>query len=107
MGTPLPSDIPEIRKLADISPLPDVPAGLPSSLLERRPDILAAEHTLKGANANIGAARANFFPRISLTGSFGKMSSEFDSLWILPLKPGVFYRKYHCRFLIWAKISLS
>lgn len=81
MGTPLPTDIPEVRKLADISPLPDVPAGLPSSLLERRPDILAAEHALKGANASIGAARAKFFPRISLTGSLGKMSEDFDSLW--------------------------
>lgn len=81
MGTPLPTDIPEVRKLADINPLPDVPAGLPSSLLERRPDIIAAEHALKGANANIGAARANFFPRISLTGSLGNMSKDFDSLW--------------------------
>lgn len=81
MGTSIPADFPEIRKLSDIAPLHDIPEGLPSELLERRPDILAAEHVLKGANANIGAARANFFPRISLTGSFGKISAEYSNLW--------------------------
>ncbi|SBW01048.1 putative efflux pump outer membrane protein TtgC [uncultured delta proteobacterium] len=81
MGTSIPSDLPEVRKLADVTQLHDIPEGLPSSLLERRPDILAAEHILKGSNANIGAARANFFPRISLTGAFGKMSSDYNNLW--------------------------
>lgn len=81
LGCAIPADIPEVRKLADIPPLPDIPEGIPSALLERRPDILAAEHVLKGANANIGAARANFFPAISLTGTFGKISADYTNLW--------------------------
>lgn len=81
IGAPLPQYLPEVRRLADVKPLRDIPAGRPSSLLERRPDIRAAEHALRGANANIGAARANFFPTISLTGFFGKMSSDYNNLW--------------------------
>lgn len=60
--------------------LADLPAGVPSDVLTRRPDVLAAEHQLQGANANIGAARAAFFPRISLTGAFGSASTELDGL---------------------------
>jgi len=70
--------------LADQKLLVDVPAGLPSELLERRPDIMEAEATLKGANANIGAARAAFFPSISLTGNAGYASVSLGTLF----KPG-------------------
>lgn len=58
----------------------ELQAGLPSELLISRPDIIAAEHLLKASNANIGAARAAFFPRLALTGSFGTASAELDGL---------------------------
>ena len=57
-----------------------LPVGLPSDVLLARPDVLAAEHDLKAANANIGAARAAFFPRITLTGSTGSSSPDLDGL---------------------------
>jgi len=60
--------------------LPDVPAGLPSDVLVRRPDVLQAEQQLVAANANIGAARAAFFPRITLTAGIGTASSQLSGL---------------------------
>jgi len=59
---------------------PEVPTGLPSALLERRPDIRAAEQNLVAANANIGAAKAAYFPQISLSGFLGGQSSQLTSL---------------------------
>jgi multidrug efflux system outer membrane protein len=59
---------------------PDVPAGLPSALLERRPDIRESEQLLIAANANVGVAKADFFPRLSLTGLFGNVSPELSGL---------------------------
>lgn len=60
--------------------LPEVPVGLPSELLRRRPDLAAAESGLKAANAQVGVAKAAFFPAISLTGSAGAASAEIDNL---------------------------
>jgi multidrug efflux system outer membrane protein len=59
--------------------MPEIPAGLPSAILERRPDVRQAEETLVAANANVGVAKANFFPQISLTGSFGASSTALTS----------------------------
>ena len=63
-----------------VQPFPALAPGLPSALLERRPDIRAAEHTLLAANANIGAARAAFFPSVTLTGSGGTESGGLGQL---------------------------
>ena len=80
LGQPLPPDLPPIVRLGEQRMLADIPAGLPSDLLERRPDILQAEALLRSENADIGAARAAFFPSISLTGSLGAASPTLGGL---------------------------
>lgn len=75
-----PEDIPRGRALESFQVPPTVPAGLPSALLERRPDIREAEQQLIAANAQIGAAKADYFPRISLTGFFGAQSRQLSDL---------------------------
>lgn len=72
------------RKFTEQEMPPEVPTGLPSSLLERRPDILAAEQALVAANANIGVAKAAYFPQLSLSGLLGGQSSQLSSLFAGP-----------------------
>jgi outer membrane protein, multidrug efflux system len=79
LGQPLPPGLPAAPAL-DGMELAEVPAGLPSEVLLQRPDIRQAELQLIAANANIGAARAAFFPRITLTASFGTASSQLSGL---------------------------
>jgi len=95
LGQPIPPDIRTSlagNRLADAAPFPDLQAGLPSDLLARRPDIRQSEQQLRAANANIGAARAAFFPRISLTAQAGTASNELSGLfkdgnWAFTLSP--------------------
>ena len=84
IGQPLPQDLPSGKPFQQQQLLTDLPAEVPSDVLQRRPDILAAEHTLKAANADIGAARAAFFPRILLTGSAGTASAKLTDLFTGP-----------------------
>lgn len=80
LGTAIPGDLPAGMPLED-QPVPTaLPPGLPSDLLLRRPDILQAEQNLRAANADIGAARAAFFPRLSLTATLGYASPALGSL---------------------------
>ena len=79
VGTPVPAGLLP-TDLGSAGELRDVLAGLSSEVLLSRPDILMAEYQLKAANANIGAARAAFFPRVSLTGGGGTMSPDLSNL---------------------------
>lgn len=80
LGAPIPEGLELASTLKDVRMLPDLPPGLPSDLMRRRPDILAAEHQLQSMNANIGAARANFFPTISITSSIGTIAPQYHDL---------------------------
>lgn len=80
VGGELPADLPPALSLAQQPLLGRLPAGLPSELLLARPDLRQAEQVLEAANADVGAARAAFFPQISLTASFGYASTSLDGL---------------------------
>ncbi|MDB5457723.1 MAG: efflux system, outer rane lipoprotein NodT family [Caulobacter sp.] len=80
VGADIPAELAPAGGLVTAQILPDLPVGLPSDVLARRPDVLSAEHVLQGQNANIGAARAAFFPRISLTAATGVASPDLDGL---------------------------
>src|SRR5712692_11955336 len=75
-----PAPIPRGMPMYEQAVVPTVPAGLPAALLERRPDLRQAEQKLVGANANIGVAKAAFFPQLSLTALFGRASPEVSAL---------------------------
>lgn len=80
VGRVIDAPLPEPLPLAEQARLETLAAGLPSDLLSNRPDIVGAELRLRGARANVGAARAAFFPSITLTGSYGFASTELDRL---------------------------
>ena len=80
IGTSVPEALAPVALGDQLNALPELPAGLPSDLLLRRPDLLQSEHQLKARTANIGAARAAFYPRISLTATAGGSSAELSSL---------------------------
>jgi outer membrane protein, multidrug efflux system len=79
-----PAGVTRGRGLTEQDLPPEVPAGLPSALLERRPDIRAAEQNLVAANANIGVAKAAYFPQLSLSGTLGGQSTQLASLFSGP-----------------------
>ncbi len=79
-GAPLPDELLPPAGLDSVTALRPLPAGLPSTVLQERPDVLAAERALRAANASIGAARAAFFPRISLTATAGSASTSLGGL---------------------------
>jgi len=80
IGQALPTELPDRKPFNDSDQIAALAPGMPSELLVRRPDILQAEHLLRAANANIGAARAAFFPSVTLTASAGTASSELRGL---------------------------
>jgi multidrug efflux system outer membrane protein len=86
-----PERLSDRSSLNDAALLHELRVGLPSEVLQQRPDIVAAENRLKAANANIGAARAAFFPSISLTGFFGTASSGLDGLFAAGSRAWLFW----------------
>jgi len=83
LGKP-PGPVPRGKMLTELSIPPEIPAGLPSSLLERRPDIARAEQDLIAANARVGVAQANFYPQLTLTGTLGLATTNLTQLFTGP-----------------------
>jgi len=92
LGAPMPpgTTTGSDKGLQALAPMPDLPAGLPSGLIAERPDIRGAEQQLIAANADIGAARAAFFPRVALTSSIGSTSTDFSDLFTSGTKAWTF-----------------
>lgn len=116
-----PSPILRGVSLVDQAFPPATPAGLPSQLLERRPDILQVEQTLIAANAQVGVAAANFFPRIGLTSLYGGASDEVENvvkgsanIWAMSgqligpiLQGGLIYENYQAAIAQWEQTKLQ
>ncbi|MGY4494612.1 efflux transporter outer membrane subunit [Pseudomonas sp. TE3610] len=105
VGTDLPTGMPVISLEDPV--LAQVPAGLPANLLLQRPDIRAAEHQLLAANADIGAARAAFFPAISLTASAGTASSQLSGLFNPGSESWSFVPQIHLPIFTGGRLSAS
>ncbi|MGO4378728.1 efflux transporter outer membrane subunit [Pseudoduganella sp. RAF53_2] len=80
VGVPVPERLLPQSPLDNVAQLADLPEGVPSAVLQRRPDVVEAERSLQAANANIGVARAAFFPSMTLTGTAGSASSSLSGL---------------------------
>lgn len=103
IGAPMPTDLPPANPIGGQTLAGDLPAGLPSDLLTRRPDILKAEHTLRADNASIGAARAAFFPQITLTASGGQESLQFSKLFTAGAETWSFAPQITIPIFTWGK----
>jgi multidrug efflux system outer membrane protein len=80
LGAPVPEGLRLAETMREIEMIPDLPPGLPSDLMGRRPDVMAAERRLMAMNANIGAARANFFPSLGITAAMGTIAPQYHDL---------------------------
>ena len=107
IGQPLATDIMPDKPLESLLALKQVPAGLPSDLLQDRPDILAAEHHLIAVNANIGAARAAFFPSISLTASTGTASNSLSDLFSSGTRAWSFMPQINLPIFTWGRLTAT
>jgi len=103
VGGPVDGELPAGNPITSSGQFRDIDAGLPSALLANRPDILAAEQQLRAANADIGAARAAFFPNISLTGNFGWASTELGDLFKGPFQSWSFGGALNLPIFDWGK----
>ena len=103
IGQPVPDDLPKALPLGQQVARDAQPVGLSSEVLLRRPDIRQSEYQLLAANANIGAARAAFFPRITLTGNFGGVSREVDNLFDGPNRSWSFLPQIYLPIFDWGR----
>ena len=105
VGSALPDSLPVARKLGEQGIVPDLAADLPAEVLLRRPDVRAAEQKLIAANANIGAARAAFLPKIVLTGAFGSASPLLSGLFQSRTESWSFTPSLHQPLFDWGRNS--
>lgn len=105
VGSALPASLPPARNLSDQGIVPDLAADLPAAVLLRRPDVRAAEQRLIAANANIGAARAAFLPKIVLTGAFGSASPVLSGLFKAGTESWNFTPSLHQPLFDWGRTS--